>query len=670
MHTPVKRWTMPLLLAAVLLAGLAVAAAGAQPASGNPRAADGFTDVIFLHHSCGSNLIAQGNVRQGLTALGYDFWDHGYNSQGLTDPDGNSAGINYNIPGDNTNPDGFADIFAQTLYTEPAYPAAPANAFSGLMRHEVIAFKSCYPASGISSDAMLEQYKTWYLSIRDTADAHPDHIFIALSPPPLNPVSTDADDAARARAFANWLKSSEYLEGHPNLFSFDFFDLLAEPDPGEPDYNMLRAEYRSGSDSHPNATANGIIGPIFVAFVDQCVQTYLGEFTPTPTHTPGPSPTSTDTPTPTSTPTATATPTATPTASATPSAVIRETLTLQRGTHGTVNDAYIWAASPDYTGNWENLYTGAYSGETKMTLIRFGLEEIPSGSVVEQATLSLYQHSGSGDRTVGVHRVTAAWGETTVTWNNFGAAYDATAEDTYSALENGWKSTDVASLVQGWADGTQQNHGFLLHDASTSEYEMYYSSEYGTVAMRPKLEVTYRPPITAAIPLSAGWNLVGLPLLAGDTPITDALASIAGHYNLVYAYDTCGSAGWLSFQPGMPGGNTLHTVGAGTGLWIWATDAVTLTLEGPAIGQMTIPLCTGWNLVAYPCAAARPLPGALDSSASTCDMVYAYNAADAPSAWSHYAPDGPPWANTLPAIEPGAGYWIRAAANCSLTVEN
>ncbi len=669
MHTQAKRWTMPLFLTAALLVG-AAAIAWAQPAPSGPQAADGFTDVIFLHHSTGSNLIAQGNVREGLTALGYDFWDHGYNYQGLRDPDGNSTGINYNIPNDNTNPDGFADIFAQTLYTEPAYPDPPVNAFSGLMRHDVIAFKSCFPASAISSEAMLEQYKTWYRSIRDRADQHPDHIHIAFSPPPLNPASTNSEDAARARAFANWLKSSEYLDGHPNLFSFDFFDLLAEPDPGQPDYNMLRAEYRNGTDSHPNATANSIIGPIFVNFVDQCVQTYLGEITPTPTHTPGPSPTSTNTPTPTNTPTSTATPTATPTASATPSRVIRESLTLQRGTHGTVNDAYIWAASPDYTGNWENLYTGAYSGETKMTLIRFGLEEIPSGSAVEQATLSLYQHSGSGDRTVSVHRITAAWGETTVTWNNFGAAYDSTVEDTYSAFENTWKSADVMDLVQAWIDGSHENHGFLLHDASTSEHETYYSSEYGTVAMRPKLEVTYRLPVTTAIPLSAGWNLVGLPLIADDTPITDALSSIAGHYDLVYAYDACGSEDWLSFEVGLPGGNTLHTVGPGTGLWIWATDSVTLTLEGPVVGQLDIPLCTGWNLVAYPSADPRPLPDALESIAGQYNMVYAYSAADAPSVWSNYCPESPSWANTLLAIGPGAGYWIRATEACTLTVEN
>ena len=35
--------------------------------------------IIFLHHSTGQNLIDGGGVRDGLTALGYLFFDHGYN---------------------------------------------------------------------------------------------------------------------------------------------------------------------------------------------------------------------------------------------------------------------------------------------------------------------------------------------------------------------------------------------------------------------------------------------------------------------------------------------------------------------------------------------------------------------------------------------------------------
>ena len=58
-----------------------------------------------------------------------------------------------------------------------------------------------------------------------------------------------------------------YLEGHPNVFAFDFFDQLAEDDPTSPDFNMLRADYRDGEDSHPNQKANETVGPAFAEAV-------------------------------------------------------------------------------------------------------------------------------------------------------------------------------------------------------------------------------------------------------------------------------------------------------------------------------------------------------------------------------------------------------------------
>lgn len=233
-----------------------------------------FANVVFLHHSTGHNLIEQGGVRERFSEAGYDFWDHGYNSQGLRRPDGNSTGYSYNVPDDNTDPDGLARIFAQNVYK------LPANAFSGLLQHEVIAFKSCFPVSNITSDEQLEEYKSYYLAMRDVMDGHPNMVFIVVTPPPLNPAATDSEAAARARAFADWLKSDEYLSDHPNVFTFDFFDYLAEDDPTSPDYNMLREAYREGSDSHPNQSANETIGPLFVDFIVGAAQSYRAIYEP------------------------------------------------------------------------------------------------------------------------------------------------------------------------------------------------------------------------------------------------------------------------------------------------------------------------------------------------------------------------------------------------------
>ncbi|MEW5721287.1 MAG: hypothetical protein AB1817_21855, partial [Chloroflexota bacterium] len=64
------------------------------PAAGKPATV---RRVIFLHHSTGQGLIDQGNLRQRLTALGYEFFDHGYNDAGLTLANGQSANMNFNI---------------------------------------------------------------------------------------------------------------------------------------------------------------------------------------------------------------------------------------------------------------------------------------------------------------------------------------------------------------------------------------------------------------------------------------------------------------------------------------------------------------------------------------------------------------------------------------------
>jgi hypothetical protein len=168
--------------------------------------------------------------------------------------------------GGNTDPEGLAVLFAQPVHDSPD------NAFSRLLQHEVLLFKSCFPNSAIRSDEGLEQRKTWYLQMRDVIDQHPDRIFIFLTTPPLHPEKTTPEDAARARALVNWLQSDEFLAGRPNLFVFDFFDLLADPET-----NVLRTEYQrdpDSTDSHPNTLANQTIGPLFVGFVDKAVQTY------------------------------------------------------------------------------------------------------------------------------------------------------------------------------------------------------------------------------------------------------------------------------------------------------------------------------------------------------------------------------------------------------------
>ena len=228
------------------------------------------TNIIFLHHSVGNHLIENGDVREMLVERGYAFWDHNYNWIGLRDPKGNFRDYSYNVPVDNTDTDGFREIFNQKIYD------LPLNTLSGLFQHEVIIIKSCFPNSYVDSEANLQERKEMYLQIRNVMEEHPEKLFIILTSPPLNPAETDLQTAARARQVSDWLASEEFLAGSSNIFVFNYFSLLAEDNPNAADFNMLREVYREGIDSHPTKNADEEIGPVFVDFILQSIVSYQG----------------------------------------------------------------------------------------------------------------------------------------------------------------------------------------------------------------------------------------------------------------------------------------------------------------------------------------------------------------------------------------------------------
>jgi len=103
-------------------------------------------------------------------------------------------------------------------------------------------------------------------------DQYPDKVFVIVTQPPQVPANTDPQEAARAHAFAQWLSSPEFLGGRANVFTFDFFGLLADPTT-----NTLRGEYTSDPyDAHPNERANQAIAPLFVDFVAGAVRSHSG----------------------------------------------------------------------------------------------------------------------------------------------------------------------------------------------------------------------------------------------------------------------------------------------------------------------------------------------------------------------------------------------------------
>lgn len=228
--------------------------------------------ILFIHHSTGGNLIKEGNLRQLLkeTNPNLELWDHGYNlykklpipefvaqltfRTGLSDSEGKITGKDYNIILSNNSPKEYAEIFSRDK-NDPALKA--------ILAYDIIAFKNCFPTTKIESDRQLEEYRRFYISIRDSLEKYKDKKFILLTPPPLRRETTRSEFAVRAQKLAGWLKSEEFIRNSKNIFVFDLFGLLSDTN------GMLKREFTRfiPIDSHPNRRANIEIAHIFSKYI-------------------------------------------------------------------------------------------------------------------------------------------------------------------------------------------------------------------------------------------------------------------------------------------------------------------------------------------------------------------------------------------------------------------
>jgi hypothetical protein len=179
--------------------------------------------------------------------------------------------------------------------------------------------------------------------------------------------------------------------------------------------------------------------------------------------------------------------------------------------------------------------------------------------------------------------------------------------------------------------------------------------------------------VTHTIPLVSGWNLVSFNVHPASTTIADVLVTIAGKYDLVYAWDASGghsgAGNWMRYAPGIPG-NTLATLDETQGFWIRMTGEDNLEITGTVPTTTNIRLSTnasGWNLVGYPSDENRTMPEALATHGLTdYSLVYAYHADDADT-WKRYAPGVP--GNDLLEVAPAWAYWIKVTAERIWDVE-
>ncbi len=163
-----------------------------------------------------------------------------------------------------------------------------------------------------------------------------------------------------------------------------------------------------------------------------------------------------------------------------------------------------------------------YLGAETQGLLRFdGLfgvlpNQIPPGSTITSAvlTLEVFDSSNVPVGTIAVYRMTTAWNESS-TWSSLaggvqvGSETAAVADDAHTTELIASATFNVLPSLQAWVAGAS-NFGWVFLNSTTDGME-FWSSEHGTLALRPKLTVTFVPPATPpAVPALSRHGLAAL----------------------------------------------------------------------------------------------------------------------------------------------------------------
>ena len=302
------------------------------------------------------------------------------------------------------------------------------------------------------------------------------------------------------------------------------------------------------------------------------------------------------------------------TASATPLSVVVATIPI----HNPI------VSNTTYTG-FPITYT-AYVGQSKNLYVKI---QDASGAPVKDATILIVGTTAEG--------VTNAAGETTITWT-------PPSTGTYKLRLNGEldigaitvKSYVVPQLVINYSPETAHKNdditltvtaegavggasvtvvdpdGKTISKTTTAtgtckftadkvgEWTVYASKAGYTDADPVAITVLERVPVAEYdIALSAGWNLISLPLIPENSTIEAVLTDLDG-VEAVWSYE---AGTWYSYAPDVPSDLTEMT--DGKGYWIEMSASATLTVYGtempedPLAPLPAYPVVVGWNLVGF-----------------------------------------------------------------------
>jgi hypothetical protein len=146
----------------------------------------------------------------------------------------------------------------------------------------IVMFKSCFPNSEVGSSITDE--KAIYNSLLTYFQAHPDKMFVLITPPPMRSISYPS----KTRELCNWLtdRNNGWLKNLTtgNVFVWDFYNVLTHPNAhhrlvgGVEVHEVVAGAntlYYPSGDDHPNTTGNVKATDEFVPLLNKWYQEFV-----------------------------------------------------------------------------------------------------------------------------------------------------------------------------------------------------------------------------------------------------------------------------------------------------------------------------------------------------------------------------------------------------------
>jgi hypothetical protein len=222
-------------------------------------------------------------------------------------------------------------------------------------------------------------------------------------------------------------------------------------------------------------------------------------------------------------------------------------------------DAYISESAPDTALGGATVLLVDGSPSDYSTLLRWDLSDIPSGALVEGATITINVTDVSNDP-YEFYEMKADWQETGATWNSYatGSAWEIPGSfgpsDRGTAVLGAVSAGSLGShtitlnqqgldLLQAWVEGSVANFGFIIADGDENNGLDFSSREAGAPLDRPMLSVTYSlPPASADVEPPSPPSGLQLPSK------TEASVSLAWQSCAVFPEQTCDDVGTVGYK--------------------------------------------------------------------------------------------------------------------------